>query len=50
MDEDESRIAEKYEAVRDVMDEQVRRLRAATEAQRGQLLDLALVHGGAPGR
>ena len=33
MDEDESRIAEKYEALRDVMDERVRRLWAATEAR-----------------
>ena len=33
MDEDESRVAEKYEALRDVMDEQVRRLGAATEAR-----------------
>ena len=33
MDEDEFRIAEKYEALRDVMDEQVRRLWAATEAR-----------------
>ena len=33
MDEDESRIAEKYEVLRDVMGEQVRRLWAATEAR-----------------
>ena len=33
MDDDESRIAEKYEALRDVMDEQMRRLWAATEAR-----------------
>ena len=33
MDEDESRIAEKYEALRDVMNEQVRRMWAATEAR-----------------
>ena len=33
MDADESRIAEKYEALRDVMDERVRRLWAATEAR-----------------
>ena len=33
MDGDESRIAEKYEALRDVMDERVRRLWAATEAR-----------------
>ena len=33
MDNDESRIAEKYEALRDVMDEQMRRLWAATEAR-----------------
>ena len=33
MDDDESRIAEKYEALRGVMDEQVRRLWAATEAR-----------------
>jgi hypothetical protein len=33
MDDDETRIAEKYEALRDVMDEQVRRLWAATEAR-----------------
>jgi hypothetical protein len=33
MDDDESRIAEKYEALRDVMDERMRRLWAATEAR-----------------
>ena len=33
MDDDESKIAEKYEALRDVMDEQMRRLWAATEAR-----------------
>ena len=33
MDDDESRIAEKYEALRGVMDEQMRRLWAATEAR-----------------
>ena len=33
MDDDESKIAEKYEALRGVMDEQVRRLWAATEAR-----------------
>ena len=33
MDDDESKIAEKYEALRDVMDEQTRRLWAATEAR-----------------
>ena len=33
MDDDESKIAEKYEALRDVMDEQLRRLWAATEAR-----------------
>ena len=33
MDDDETRIAEKYEALRDVMDEQMRRLWAATEAR-----------------
>ena len=33
MDEDESKIAEKYEALRGVMDEQMRRLWAATEAR-----------------
>ncbi len=34
MDDDESKIAEKYEALRGVMDEQMRRLWAATEARR----------------
>jgi hypothetical protein len=33
MDDDESRIAEKYESLRDVMNEQMRRLWAATEAR-----------------
>ena len=33
MDDDESKIAEKYEALRGVMDEQIRRLWAATEAR-----------------
>ena len=33
MDDDESRIAEKFEALRGVMDEQMRRLWAATEAR-----------------
>ena len=33
MDDDESRVAEKYEALRGVMDEQMRRLWAATEAR-----------------
>src|SRR5450631_2147544 len=33
MDDDESKIAEKYEALRGVMDEQMRRLWAATEAR-----------------
>ena len=33
MDDDESKIAEKYEALRDVMDEQMRRLWAASEAR-----------------
>ena len=33
MDDDESRITEKYEALRGVMDEQMRRLWAATEAR-----------------
>jgi hypothetical protein len=33
VDDDESKIAEKYEALRDVMDEQMRRLWAATEAR-----------------
>jgi hypothetical protein len=33
MDEEEARIAEKYEALRGVMDEQMRRLWAATEAR-----------------
>ena len=33
MDDDESRIAEKYKALRDVMDERMRRLWAATEAR-----------------
>ena len=33
MDGDESKIAEKYEALRGVMDEQMRRLWAATEAR-----------------
>jgi len=33
MDDDESKIAEKYEALRSVMDEQMRRLWAATEAR-----------------
>jgi transposase len=33
MDDDESKIAEKYEALRGVMDEQTRRLWAATEAR-----------------
>ena len=33
MDDDESLIAEKYEALRDVMDERMRRLWAATEAR-----------------
>ena len=33
MDEDESKIAEKYEALRGVMDEQMRRMWAATEAR-----------------
>ena len=33
MDDDESRIAEKYEALRGLMDEQMRRLWAATEAR-----------------
>ena len=33
MDDDESRIAEKFEALRGVMDEQIRRLWAATEAR-----------------
>jgi hypothetical protein len=33
MDDDESKIAEKYEALRDVMDERMRRLWAATEAR-----------------
>ena len=35
MDDDESRVAEKYEALRGVMDEQMRRLWAATEARVG---------------
>jgi hypothetical protein len=33
MDDDESKITEKYEALRGVMDEQMRRLWAATEAR-----------------
>ena len=33
MDDDESKVAEKYEALRGVMDEQMRRLWAATEAR-----------------
>ena len=33
MDDDETRIAEKFEALRGVMDEQMRRLWAATEAR-----------------
>ena len=33
MDEDESKIAEKYEALHGVMDEKLRRLWAATEAR-----------------
>ncbi len=33
MDDDESKIAEKYEALRGVMDEQMRRLWAASEAR-----------------
>jgi len=33
MDDDESRIADKFEALRGVMDEQMRRLWAATEAR-----------------
>ena len=33
MVDDESKIAEKYEALRDVMDEQVRRMWAASEAR-----------------